>query len=50
MRDPVIMETGKGGVIEVFEWLSVKAIQMAHQNPTVHKMWAEFAEVCDYVP
>lgn len=50
LRKPVIMQTGEGVIIEVFEWLSVEAIQMAHSNPAVHKMWGEFAEVCDYVP
>ena len=50
LREPVIMQTAEGVVIEVFEWLSTEAIQMAHSNPAVHKMWGEFAEVCDYVP
>ncbi|HEY0244111.1 MAG TPA: hypothetical protein VGC01_00990 [Mucilaginibacter sp.] len=49
-REPVIMETADGTVIEVFEWLSAEAIQKAHQNPEVQKMWGEYAEVCDYVP
>lgn len=49
-REPVIMQTAGGVIIEVFEWLSADAIKMAHSNPVVHKMWGEFAEVCDYVP
>jgi len=49
-RKPVIMEAADGTVIEVFEWLSAGAIQQAHQNTEVHKMWAEYAEVCDYIP
>jgi hypothetical protein len=36
--------------VEVFEWLSDEAIQRAHSNPEVQKMWGEYAEVCNYVP
>ncbi|HEY8929239.1 MAG TPA: hypothetical protein VIM55_08620 [Mucilaginibacter sp.] len=49
-RTPVIAQTADGTIIEVFEWLSDEAIASAHQNPEVQKMWAEYAEVCDYVP
>ena len=49
-REPVIAETADGTLIEVFEWLSEEAIQNAHKNPEVLRMWAEYAEVCDYVP
>jgi hypothetical protein len=49
-REPIIMETADGTIIEVFEWLSAEAIQQAHQNKAVHQMWGEFAEVCDYIP
>jgi quinol monooxygenase YgiN len=49
-REPIIMETADGTIIEVFEWLSAEAIQKAHTNPEVQKMWGEYAEVCDYVP
>jgi hypothetical protein len=49
-REPIIVEAADGTIIEVFEWLSAEAIQQAHQNPEVQKMWGEYAEVCDYVP
>jgi quinol monooxygenase YgiN len=49
-RKPVIMEASDGTIIEVFEWLSANAIKQAHANPAVHQMWAEYAEVSDYVP
>jgi len=48
-RESIIMETIDGTIIEVFEWLSAEAINQAHQNKAVHEMWAEYAEVCDYV-
>ena len=49
-REPIIMKTADGTIIEVFEWLSTEAIQKAHTNPEVQKMWGEYAAVCDYVP
>jgi quinol monooxygenase YgiN len=49
-RAAVIMEAADGTVIEVFEWISQDAINNAHTNPAVLKMWGEYAEVCDYVP
>lgn len=49
-REPIIMKTADGTIIEVFEWLSTEAIQKAHTNPEVLKMWEEYAAVCDYVP
>ena len=45
-----VMEAADGTIIEVFEWLSDEAIQKAHSNPEVQKMWGEYAAVCDYVP
>ena len=49
-RESIIMEAADGTIVEVFEWLSEEAIQNAHKNPEVLKMWGEYAEVCDYVP
>ena len=49
-REPVVMETADGTIVEVFEWLSDEAIEQAHKNPAVIQMWGEYAEVCDYVP
>ena|ERR1700759_1396808 len=49
-RRSIIMEAKDGTIVEVFEWLSAEAIASAHSNPEVLKMWAEYAEVCDYVP
>jgi hypothetical protein len=49
-RLPITMEAADGTVIEVFEWASAEAIQSAHGNPVVLKMWEEYATVCDYIP
>ena len=49
-RAPITFEAGDGTVIEVFEWKSNEAIQSAHGNPVVLKMWEAFGKVCDYIP
>lgn len=49
-RKPAIMQAADGTIIEVFEWLSAEAIQQAHSNPEVHKIWAAFAAACTCVP
>jgi hypothetical protein len=37
-----------GTFVEVFCWKSHAAIETAHSNPAVQKMWGEYVEVCDY--
>ena len=49
-RIPVTLEAKDGTVIEIFEWASPDAIQVAHTHPIVAAMWEEFARVCDFVP
>lgn len=49
-RASIIMEAKDGTIIEVFEWKSQSAIDQAHTNPEVLKMWGKYAEVCDYIP
>jgi quinol monooxygenase YgiN len=49
-REPILMESKSGTIIEVFGWKSKEAIAAAHSNAEVQKMWGEYAEVCEYVP
>jgi quinol monooxygenase YgiN len=49
-REPILVESKSGTIIEVFGWKSKEAIAAAHTNPEVQKMWGEYAEVCEYVP
>lgn len=49
-RQSIVMRAADGTFVEVFEWVSEAAMQAAHSNPNVQKMWAEYAELCDYVP
>ena len=44
------MRAKDGTLIEVFEWRSAEAIESAHSNAAVGRLWGEFAAVCDYVP
>jgi quinol monooxygenase YgiN len=49
-REPTIMRSTDGSIVEVFEWASPAAIEEAHGNPRVQAMWQRFAAVSDYAP
>ena len=49
-RPAYAMRAADGTIIEVFEWKSQAAIDAAHTNPAVGKMWGQYAEVCEFVP
>ncbi|HUD46970.1 MAG TPA: hypothetical protein VMR33_09070 [Candidatus Baltobacteraceae bacterium] len=49
-RPAYAMRAADGTIIEVFEWKSQGAIDAAHTNPAVLKMWESYAAVCEYVP
>lgn len=49
-RQTFVMRAADGTFVEVFEWVSEEAMQSAHSNPNVQQMWAEYAQVCEYVP
>ena len=49
-RAAVVMEAADGSLVEVFEWVSAEAVELAHNHPEVQALWREFAEVCDYIP
>ena len=38
-----------GTIVEVFEWESPHAIELAHRNANVMAMWGRFSEACDIV-
>ena len=48
-RAPVLMQAAAGTVVEVVEWQD-GAVSSAHEMVEVQALWAEFAEVCDYLP
>jgi hypothetical protein len=43
-----IMRSTSGSIIEVFEWKSQQAIDDAHKNPEVLRLWDRFHACCDY--
>jgi quinol monooxygenase YgiN len=49
-RQPVIMRSRDGTIIEVSEWKSREAIDAAHKKPNVLAMWNRFFAVCGCVP
>ncbi|MEO5979922.1 MAG: hypothetical protein ABIS36_24405 [Chryseolinea sp.] len=49
-REPILMQASDGTIIEVFGWKSQEAIEAAHSNPAVQRMWGEYAEVCEFIP
>jgi hypothetical protein len=48
-RPAYVMRAADGTLLEVFEWKSQAAIDAAHGNASVHKLWARYAQCCDYV-
>ena len=49
-RKPIIMQSSNRTIIEVFGWKSKEAIELAHTNSAVQKMWTDYAKICEYVP
>lgn len=47
-RKPIVMKTGEGVFVEIFEWKSAAAIKQAHTNKAVGKLWEDFSMACDY--
>jgi quinol monooxygenase YgiN len=48
-RPAYAMRAKDGTIVEVFEWKSNDAIDAAHTNPEVIKLWKEYEAACDYV-
>ena len=48
--EPIIVRARDGTIIEVSEWKSQEAIDVAHKNPNVLATWDKFFAICDCVP
>ncbi len=48
-REPVLMCTASGTIVECFEWRGGGA-EAAHAMPEIHSLWQHYAQLCDYVP
>jgi len=47
-RNPVLVQSKNGIYFEIFEWKSNDAVEEAHENPEVQKLWDEMEKVCDF--
>ncbi|HEY7090610.1 MAG TPA: antibiotic biosynthesis monooxygenase [Tepidisphaeraceae bacterium] len=47
-RPAYAMRAGDGTIVEVFEWKSKQAVEAAHSNPEVGKLWKRFDECCTF--
>lgn len=45
-RPETLMRAADGTVVEVFEWASAAAIELAHHHPDVQALWAALEDVC----
>lgn len=48
-RPAYVMRAADGTLLEVFEWRSAQAVEQAHGNAAVQRLWEEFGAACDYV-
>jgi hypothetical protein len=49
-RKPAFLKAKHNTIIEIFGWKSKEAIESAHSNAAVQKMWEQFAQVCEFIP
>ena len=47
-REPLMVQSKNGIYIEIFEWISNDAVEEAHENSEVQKLWDEMEKVCDF--
>lgn len=47
-REPIVMKSANGCLIEIFEWKSAIAMEKAHKNKAVLELWDRFRKVCEY--
>ncbi len=48
-RAPIVGKAGDGSIVEIFEWTSPEAIDRAHHDKTVQRLWKRFNAVSEYV-
>ena len=47
-RKPIVVQSKNGIYIEIFEWKSNHAVEEAHENPEVQKLWDEMGKISDF--
>ncbi len=49
-RPPMILRARSDGtLVEIFEWVSTKAADEAHQHASIREMWNKLATVADFI-
>jgi quinol monooxygenase YgiN len=48
-REPMLLQSEDGTIIEIFEWLSEAATEKAHHSPAVMKIWDQLMAVAEMV-
>jgi len=46
-RPATAMRAADGTIVEVFEWRSAEAVERAHHDPVVQRLWERFMQVSD---
>lgn len=46
----VLRARSDGTLLEIFEWISAKAADEAHQHPAIRAIWSKLAKVADIIP
>lgn len=49
-KEAFILETKDGTIVEVFEWVSEKAMKTANTIPEIQQLWRDYTKVCTYTP
>lgn len=47
-REPCVAKAKDGTYVEIFDWKSQEAIEAAHGNLEVMKLWERFGACCEY--
>lgn len=47
-REPTVVRAKDGTYLEIFEWASADAIEAAHSNAVVQKLWERLGQACEY--
>ena len=47
-RPVQVLRASDGTLVEIFEWVSDAAVEQAHTNPAVQKLWERFGQVSDF--
>ena len=48
-RGALVLLASDGAYLEIFEWASAEAVEVAHTHPEVAEVWEGFAKVCDFI-